>query len=76
MVKPEKVQVSERALLAADDEVLKKARSARASLDVGWYYVIDTKRNAVMRKDLDLQQFARSLEVLKDYEALEEVENG
>ena len=78
MAKTHKIKVSERALvqrinrvLTERDEVLKKARSERVSLDVGKYFVLDTRLNAVVRKDVALEDYGRSLKTLKDYEVLE-----
>jgi hypothetical protein len=72
-----KVPVTSRALiqrinrkLAADGEVLKASRGMQAFLDVGDHYVLDISMNAVVRKNLDIEQFGRSLGVLKPYEGL------
>ena len=69
--------VSERALLArvnrslADSyEMVKKARGAYARQQLGEFYLLDYNRNAIMRQDLDLEDYARELKVLQPYEKL------
>jgi hypothetical protein len=83
MAKAHKIKISERALLqrinrtlSERDEVLKKARSERVSDDLGRYFVLDTRLNAVVRKDVELEGYGRSLKALKDYEVLEGKANG
>jgi hypothetical protein len=73
----ERVPVTPRALvqrinraLAADDEELRKSRGMRAFLDLGHYYTIDKRQNFIARKEVDIEELGRSLNVLKPHEAL------
>ena len=52
--------------------MLKRARGARAELDLGRHYVIDLRSNCVLHKDVDLEEFGRELGVLRPYEAVAE----
>ena len=72
-----KVPVTMRALiarinrkLAPQDLQLKTARGMRVRVDVGDYYVINTRINGIMQryKDCDPEELARELGVLKQYE--------
>jgi hypothetical protein len=54
--------------LAADDEVLKAARGARAVQDLGYHYIVDSKHNLVLHKDVDVEHLGRELGVLRAYE--------
>jgi len=56
--------------LAKDNEILKTTRGERAVQDLGQYYVLDFNMNAVMRKDVDIEEFGRQLGALKDFEKL------
>ena len=56
--------------LAEDDEVLKAPRGEKALQELGQYYVLDFNRNAVTRKDVDIEELGRSLGVLKAFEKL------
>jgi hypothetical protein len=69
--------VSERALMArvnrslADSyEMVKKARGTYARQQLGEFYLLDFNRNAIMRQNLDLEDFAREIKVLLPYEKL------
>lgn len=69
------VPVSARALLqrinrklAADGERLKATRGESARQELGNYYVIDTNRNAVLHKDVDVEEFGRKCGVLAAWE--------
>ena len=69
--------VSERALmarvnrsLADSQEMVKKARGEYARRELGEFYLLDFNRNAIMRQDLDLEDFAREIKVLLPYEKL------
>jgi hypothetical protein len=71
------VPVGRRALVArirralkAQGEDIRSARSERARIDLGEYYVIDVSANTVMRKGVDLEEFGRSLDLLKPFETL------
>jgi hypothetical protein len=77
MAKQEKAGVTMRAViqrinrkLAADDEVLKAVRGERLRLDVGDFYIVDTRRNFITGKDIDPEALARELGVLKPWEAV------
>jgi hypothetical protein len=72
---PERVPVSMRALvqrinrkLAADGELLKKARSEATRQEAGDYFIIDVNRNMLMAKYVDPEALGRELGVLKQWE--------
>jgi hypothetical protein len=78
MSKKTGVPVSMRALiqrinrkLASDDEMLKTARSERIANDIGWYFIIDFRRNCIVNKDVSPEGVGRELNVLKAYEYVE-----
>lgn len=78
MSKKEKVPVSERALvqrinrkLKASGQQLKAARGERAEAEVGEYYVIDTHRNILILKHVNLAALGVELGALADWERLE-----
>ena len=54
--------------LAEDGEVLKAPRGARALQELGDYYILDINLNAVLHKDVDVEELGRELGALKDYE--------
>ena len=56
--------------LRKDDEVLKATRGARARSDLGEFYVVDTVRNAITDKRVDLEALGRKLDVLQAWEAM------
>ena len=69
------VPVTQRALiqrinraLRREDQILRQARGDRARQDLGGFYVIDVRLNAVVSKDVDLEALARDLGALKGYE--------
>lgn len=74
-----KVPVSERALfarvtraLAKDEKSLKKSKpNSRLFQDLGQYYVVDVRRNAIAAKGCDLVALARDLGVIAGWERLE-----
>jgi hypothetical protein len=72
-----KVPVTMRALiarinrrLAVDHMQLKASRGQRMRLDVGEYYVLNTRLNGIMHhyRDCDPEDLGRELGVLKSYE--------
>ena len=70
-----KVKVSARALLqrlnrvlVKDDECLKKGRDPQSEL--GEFYLIDTKRNFIVEKDVDIEALGKAKGVLKPWEVL------
>jgi hypothetical protein len=72
-----KVPVCRRALvvrinrkLAGSGEMLRAARGARLRRELGRFYRVDTRRNCLVEKNVDLEQFARKLRSLKAWEAL------
>jgi hypothetical protein len=74
-----KVRVSSRALqqridrkLASDDLRLKKSRTARERLDLGEYWLLNTRFNVVSEKDVDLTALAKEYGALAAWEQLEE----
>jgi hypothetical protein len=69
--------VSERALMARvnrslvdSHEMVKKARGEYARRELGEFYLLDFNRNAILRQDLDLEDYAREIKVLLPYEKL------
>jgi hypothetical protein len=54
--------------LKPDLEALKMARGDRMRLNVGHFYVVDYKMNAVTRVRVDPEQMGRDLGVLKPFE--------
>jgi len=73
-----KVPVAERALvarinrvLAKSDEGLRRCRDgSRAFSELGRYYTVNFNRNLIVRKDHDLEELGRELNVLADFETL------
>jgi hypothetical protein len=70
-----KMPVSERAIIQRINrklkpalEALKVARSERMRLDVGQYYIIDYRMNAILHHDVDPEALGRELGVLKPWE--------
>jgi hypothetical protein len=75
MAKNRKVGVSARAVVARinrkpkpDLEALKISRSERMRLDVGRYFIIDYRLNAIQRHNVDPKALGRELGVLKEWE--------
>ena len=71
---PKKVQITERALvqrlnrkLAKENELLRAGRGER---DLGRYFVVDTRRNLIVRKDVDLESLARDIGAIAPWEEL------
>jgi hypothetical protein len=71
------VPVSTRALiqrinrkLAADDMIIRTARSERARVDLGQYYVVNTRINGIVApyKHLNLEDLGRELGVMAEWE--------
>jgi hypothetical protein len=58
--------------LKPDLEALKVSRSERMRQEVGWYYIIDYKMNAITHHRVDPEKLARELGVLQDWEAVTE----
>jgi len=58
--------------LKLDDpfHLLRRARSARAQLDFGDYYVVDLIRDFVVHRDVAIEAEARRRRVLADFEYL------
>jgi hypothetical protein len=79
MKKIMKVAVSERAVIQRINRKfrkedgppareLKKTRGARAMLDLGYFYILDTERNFIDEHHVDLEALGRELGVLSDGE--------
>ena len=75
--KQTKVPVSLRAViqrvqrkLEAKGEMLKGARDGAAMADLGKFYTIDVKRNCIVHRDIDIEQFAREVGALKAWEVV------
>jgi hypothetical protein len=85
MTKDEKVPISERALLqrlnralAKEDLMVKKSRSkdqdSRGNYvyrELGEFFVVNTQRNVVDSKNIDLEDWGKKMKVLKPWERLE-----
>jgi hypothetical protein len=54
------------------DKTLKASRGEPARLDVGAFYVVDHRTNAIQQRDVDLEALARELGVLKPWEEVRE----
>jgi hypothetical protein len=56
--------------LAGDDMQLKKTKGRRAYIDLGAYYVLNVRNNAIMYhyKDCDPEKLGREIGVLQDWE--------
>jgi hypothetical protein len=74
-----KMQVTTRALvqrinraLESDSEALKIARTSRMVLDVGRYFVLNYRINAVTHKHVSPETFGRELGVLQPWEVVTE----
>ena len=72
-----KLPVTERSVVArvnrrlqAAGEQLKPARSEQVRAQVGDWYVLDVKRNGVVREDVNLEAIARELGALADWEVV------
>lgn len=70
-----KVKISKAALvlrinrkLRESDAVLRITRGTQALIDLGDFYVLDTRSNSIAKKHLDLEDYARELGVLKAWE--------
>jgi hypothetical protein len=81
VTRSKKAQVSERAIigrinrvLAPQDMKLKTSRSEQMRLDVGYWYIINTRINGIVQpyKHMHLQDIAREVGVLKDWEEIAE----
>ena len=77
MAKAMKLPVTERSVVArvnrrlqAAGEQLKPARSEQVRAQVGDWYVLDVKRNGVVREDVNLEAIARELGALADWEVV------
>ena len=75
MTKIKTIPITKRALLQRvnralnkEDRQLKKAVGARLQQNVGEYYVVDLRLNAVAMLDVDPVELARKLEVLQPWE--------
>jgi hypothetical protein len=58
--------------LKPDLEMLKVTRGERLRQNVGDYYIIDFRMNAITHNDVDPEKMARDLGVLKEYEQVVE----
>ncbi len=75
MAKVKTIPITMRALLQRinrcldkEDRQLKKAVGARLQQDVGEYYIVDRRLNAVLRYDVDPVEMGRELKVLEAWE--------
>ncbi len=60
--------------MAENNERLLAARSARVKMEMGDYYIVNTKHGGMTRSNLDLVDLARELRCLQPWEALVEEE--
>jgi hypothetical protein len=56
--------------LNPDFEALRKARGLQMRLDVGDYYILDLRSNAIARHNVDPESMGREPGVLKDFEVV------
>ena len=56
--------------LQSEDRMLRAVRGARAKIEFGDYYILDTRRNFSLDTHVDPEALGRELGVLKDYERL------
>jgi hypothetical protein len=56
--------------LVASGEALRRCRTDHDRESVGDWYVLDLSQNAISRKHVDLEQFAREVGALAEFEAL------
>ena len=56
--------------LEKDHEVLKRSRGAEAMREFGDYFVVNFNMGAVVRVDVDLEDFGREIGVLEEFERL------
>ncbi|MBL9083047.1 MAG: hypothetical protein JNK76_14630 [Planctomycetales bacterium] len=75
MTRVKTIPITKRALLQRinralnkEDRQLKKAVGARLQQNVGEYYVVDLRLNAVAMLDVDPVELARKLDVLQPWE--------
>ena len=61
--------------LAADYEKLRASRGARAEMDLGRFFIINVNRNFIVEKHVDVEELARRLNVLADWESVVESVN-
>ena len=54
--------------LAKDDEQMHRTRGARALMDLGEFYIRDTRRSIILYQNVDPEGTARELGVLADHE--------
>jgi hypothetical protein len=84
MTRSEKLPISPRAaiqrinrkLATMDSRRLKTYRGGKWESDLGKYYLVDVERSAIVRGHVDLEAFAKELEVLAGYERVEEPEEA
>jgi hypothetical protein len=80
----DKVRVSTRALiqrinrkLAAQDEALRVSRDRwQERLNLGEYYIVNTRINGVVHKDVDIDALGHELGALRRWEVHEEARRG
>ena len=62
--------------LKRDMRMLRKTRGARALVDFGDYYVVDYTHGGIVESQVDVEDLARELEVLKPWERVATEERG
>jgi hypothetical protein len=77
MAKPKKTPVTARAVIQRINrklkpglQALKIARTERAQLDCGAYFILDYRQNHLIEHDVDIEAKARELGVLHPWEAV------
>lgn len=78
-MKKGKVAVTKKALiqrinrvLRKEDEAVRKSRGWRDIQNFGEYYILETSRNLVLHKDVDIEDLSRTLEVIRSHEQMED----
>lgn len=58
-------------LLAKDDEQLRATRGGKAQEQLGDFYTVDLRLNAIIHQHINLEEFGREIGALKAFEHLE-----
>lgn len=74
-----KIPISERALLARinrilyqENKILKKNRDKNKNIiEIGKYFLVDKSINQIILKRVNLENYGRQLNVIKEYEELD-----
>ncbi len=77
--KGQRTVISKRALvqrinrkLILDDQQIRAVRGGNLELGVGKYFIVDVRRNLIIRTHIDLDELGREIGVLQPSEVIEE----